>query len=599
MEFKEAVQKIKNEYNIVDYIKVNGVNLKQGNNGTWTGLCPFHNEKTPSFTVNEDFQNYKCFGCGASGDILSFAQHTHTIEFFEALKMLAAERGIELENNGSSDEPIHDINSIRKIVEEAHSFFRKNFVDLEDSHPAKKQVINRNLDINNPLYGYSLESPNALYKHLKGKGYLDKDIKDSNLVVFFEDNREPWDFFHGRLMITLKDYLGRPVSFTSRKIFEDDKMEGKYVNGKESPVFHKKSILFGADIAKKEARAKKVIYVVEGQFDQISMYEKGLKNVVATSGTAFTDQHANLLLRMVGNTGKVIFIMDGDSAGIEAAIKVFQNAKSLQSNSHAVLLEKGKDPCDYILEGGIAHLEKAIENSVPLHDFVVNSIMQKFGGYIASEDRYGFVSEVAKHAKSAEESFIVDSMLSKASILSAMTIDNVREIFSNIDETKTYERKEIKEEEKLNPKIKLDLNNEADLCMFSALALLVRLPDELIPKTPKQIHKKFREFMRELGAAYSRSFKNDLSWRFIAEDYTDSDFAKSLQNKTFLEDPKEDLKSSISQYVYLFDRANQIYTEQANRMKLSRAISSIVENSDPKKFAETLRLYEYNETGAK
>ena len=105
--------------------------------------------------------------------------------------------------------------------------------------------------------------------------------------------------------------------------------------------------------------------------------------------------------------------------------------------------------------------------------------------------------------------------------------------------------------------------------------------------------------MRELGVAYSRSNKKGKSWRFIAEDYTDSDFAKSLQNKPFLEDPKEDLKSSISQYVYLFDRANQIYTEQANRLKLSRAISSIVDNSDPKKFAETLRLYEYNKTGAK
>lgn len=590
MEFKEIIKKIKNEYNIVDYIRVNGVDLKSGSNGSWVGLCPFHNEKTPSFTVREDFQSYKCFGCGASGDILTFAQHTHTIEFIEAVKMLADEKGIEIDKQVSK-EALHDINAIRKVVADAQLFFRNKYESLDNTHPAKQEVIKRNLNKDNELYGYAPEGPNELYKYLKSKGHSDKNIKDSNLVVFFENNRQPWDFFHGRLMITLNDYLGRPVSFTSRKIYEDDKMPGKYVNGRESPVFHKKNVLFGADIAKKEAHAKKTVYVVEGQFDQISMFEKGLENVVATSGTAFTSQHANLLLRMVGDSGKIIFIMDGDSAGIEAAIKIFNTAKELHSNSHAVLLENGKDPCDYIIEGGVELLKQAIAGSVLLHDFVINAELQKVGGYVNSDNRYGFVLEIAKHAKSVENSFIVDNMLSKASILSAMSINNVREIYNNIKTNTPYVKKEI-DKDKLSPEINLDMNNEADICMYSALALLVRMPENLVEVTPKKIHKKFHQFMSELGKVYIKNKKENGKWRFIPEDYSDPDFAKFLQQKTFLEDPKNDTKSTVSQYKYLFNRANVLYEEQAERIKLARALSSIVDTTDAKKIADTLEMYD-------
>ena len=591
MEFKEIIQKIKNEYNIVDYIKLNGVDLKPGSNGNWVGLCPFHTEKTPSFTVSEDFQNYKCFGCGESGDILSFAQHTHTIEFVEAMKMLAEEKGIEITNKVSKEDA-HDINAIRQVISDAQKFFRANYEGLDNTHPAKQQVIKRQLDENNELYGYALEGPNELYKYLKSKGHSDKDIKDSNLVIFFEDGKDPWDFFHGRLMITLNDYLGRPVSFTARKIYEDDKMPGKYVNGRESPVFHKKGILFGADIAKKKAREEKTIYVVEGQFDQIAMFENGLKNVVATSGTAFTSQHANLLLRMVGDSGRIIFIMDGDEAGIEAAIKIFTIAKELHSNSHAVLLGNGKDPCDYIKEGGIDLLKKTIDNSVPLHDFVINATLKKAGGSITSDNRHGFVSEIAKYAKSAENSFIVDNMLSKASVLTAMSISNVREIYDNIKENKTYVKKEEIKQDKLNPKIKMNMNNEADVCMYSALALLVRMPEVLVELTPKQIHKKFHTFMRELGKIYSKTKRENRDWRFIPEDYSDPDFAKALQEKTFLYNPKDDVKSTSSQYVYLFNRANDLYAAESEKLKLARAFSSIVDSTDAKEIAKMLKMYE-------
>lgn len=591
---KDLIQKIKNEFDIVDYIKANGVNLDQSGNGKWKGLCPFHNEKTPSFTVSEDFQNYRCFGCGESGDIINFAEKTHTVERKEAIKMLAEEKGIEIGEN-LSKEPLHDINGIRQVVLDASKFFRENYEKLDISHPAKQEVLKRKLNVNSPLYGYSPEAPNGLYKHLKNKGHSDKNIKDSNLVIFFdESNRQPWDFFHGRLMITISDYLGRPISFTSRKIYEDDKMQGKYVNGKESPVFLKKAVLFGADEAKKEARMQKLVYAVEGQFDKISMSENGLVNTVATSGTAFTTEHANLLLRMVGDSGKIIFIMDGDSAGIEAAIKVFANAKSLHSTAYAVHLDGGKDPCDYILEGGIDSLKAKIDTAVPLYDFVIQAIIEKLGGGININNRQAFVTEVAKYAKMTDESYIVESMLNKASILSAISIDNIKEIYKKTDASKPQPQRKNTEQSAvppLKPMIKLNASSEADTCMFTALALLVRMPEELVEKTPKQIHKKFKPFMKELGQKYVYYKNKGEKWRFIAEDYEDSDFAKALQNKKFLEDPKEDIKSSIMQYEYLFERANQIYQKEYEEMTKAKALSSIVDSTDPEKIASALKLY--------
>ena len=588
MDFKNIIQQIKNEYDIAEYIKANGVDLEQINNGQWKGLCPFHNEKTPSFIVSESFQNYKCFGCGESGDILTFAQHIHTISFYEALKMLADDKNITIKNE-VSDKVIHNVNAIRKVVSDARDFFRYNYENLNDTHPAKQEVIKRGLDVNNELYGYSLETPNDLYKYLKAKGHQDKDIKDSNLVLFFDDNRPPWDFFHGRLMITLSDYLGRPISFTSRKIYEDDRMKGKYVNGKDSPVFHKKNMLFGADLAKQEARKQELIYVVEGQFDQIAMYEKGIKNVVATSGTAFTEEHANLLLRMVGDSGEIIFIMDGDEAGIKAAISIFKEAKSLHSNSKAVLLKNGKDPCDYLQEN-IELLINEINKAIPLHDFVIEHIIKNLGK-IEMSNRQKFISMVAKYAKYTDNPIIVNSMLNKASVLSAVSIDNIREIYNNIEIHKKEKVNKENKKEKLKPKIKIDLNNEADSCMFTSLALLARIPDELISLTPKTIHNKFKPFMKELGDKYIEAKKNNRPWRFIAEDYSDEDFAKALQNKMFLEEPLENIKNTKSQYKFLFNRANMIYKQEYEQLKKSRALSSIIDSTDPKQIAEALKLY--------
>lgn len=588
MNVKDAIQKIKLDYNIVDYIQSNGVELKPSGASTYKGLCPFHNEKTPSFSVSEDFQNYRCFGCGASGDIISFAQETHTTSFIDTVRMLAEEIGIKLSNN-EEEESKYDIRGIRAVLEDANYFYQEQYKRLPDNHPAKQEVLNRGLKVDSGLYGYSLETPNDLYKYLKQKGHSDENIRESQLVIF-NDGREPWDFFHGRLMITLADYLGRPVSFTSRKLYEDDRMVGKYVNGKDSPIFHKKSNLFGADRAKQSARKKKEIIVVEGQFDQISLSEHGVENVVATSGTAFTSDHANLLRRMAGADGRIVFVMDGDSAGVDAALSIFMSEPSIHAQSYAVHLENGADPCDYIQSGNLSKLKEMISEAQPIYDFVVDITHKKYG-VLNNRNRHEFASDIALYAKKTNDNFIRERMLGRTSILSAISIDSINEIYNKVEARKPQARIEQAKEVTLTPNIHIDSNNEADQLMISALALLVRMPEELIPLTPKNIHKKFRPFMAELGAIYSNLKKSGKSWRFIVEQYTDNDFALLLQSYEFIGNPKDDIEEAKEQYEFLFNKANDIYYEQFLQAKKAKAMSSIIDETDPKKIAEAMRLY--------
>lgn len=594
MNFKETIKLVKSQYNIVDYMRSSGLNLVDSGNNTWKALCPFHNEKTPSFSVSEDFQNYRCFGCQESGDIITYVEKLHTIGNGEALKMLADEKGINI--TYSSNENFKDLTAIKKVVEDAAFFYREEFKKLPDSHPAKLQVSSRGLNTSKEIYGYSTEKPNELYKFLKGKGHSDANIEESKLVIFYDEpNRQPWDFFHGRLMITLTDYLGKPVSFTARKIYEDDKMAGKYVNGKESPIFLKKNNLFGADTAKKEARAQKLVYVVEGQFDRESMYENGIQNVVAASGTAFTKEHANMLLRMVGETGKIVFIMDGDSAGIEASLKIFASAPVLHSNSHAILLKDGKDPCDFIVEFGVEEFKKKITNSKPIGDFVIEVVTMKLGGQINMNNRQEFVSEVAKYAKTSSSKQVIEQMLSRASIISAFSIDSIMDIFNKSSSKKAEPTRKPQEVPANNGANKISIpmnsNSEADMCMYNALALLIRMPYELEPRIPESYHKKFSPFIGELKSNLKKYREKNENWRFMVEEYSDSTFAKLLIDKVFFFDPYESKEETISQFSYLFSKANEIYSYEYEEFKKSQALSSIAEMTDPKKIAEALKYY--------
>lgn len=583
MNIKDAVAKIKQDYNIVDFFREHNVNLKNTGPSTYTGLCPFHSEKTPSFKVSEDFQNYKCFGCGESGDIFSFAQHVHALDFVGAVKYLAAELNIELEEQ--SDGPSVDMHSVYNAISEAQKFFNYQYRQLEPTHAAKREIAKRGLNVDSEIYGYSLDAPNDLYKYLSAKGYSDEIIKETELVLFNE-GRDPWDFFHGRLMITLSDYMGRPVSFTSRKLFDSDRMPGKYVNGRDSVVFNKKNNLFGIHLAKRSAAEKKEIIVVEGQFDQIALYEKGIHNVVATSGTAFTQEHANSLKRLVGNEGRIVFVFDGDSAGIKAAIGVHKNFTSIHTISYAVILDKGKDPGDYIQEGRLDDLVNKVNKSQLLSNFVVDRAFESTGSGKTLESRNKFVTTAVKLAGYADDSLVVTNILNRISILSAIPINTVKSHYETADKPYKYTPQKVEEK----PVVVQQKLSEADKCMIAAFSLLVRAPDDLMKLTPSDIPVKFLPFLKEFNEKVKSSKVKQEQWRFIAESYKNERLAKAIYNHEFLGDPRANAKLMVKQYQVLIKQALQLYKIEEKQQRKANSMTAMVDMTDTSDIAEAIEL---------
>lgn len=375
---KEAIAEVKEAYDIADYIENAGISLKQTGH-RFKGLCPFHSESTPSFTVDGGgggFQSYHCFGCGAHGDVLTFAQEHENLSFWEALTSLAEQRGIDLsglDKGGDADEPREDIASLREVIKETANYFWLLYKKLPEEHPAKVEISKRKLSTNNTFnyYGYAPEGKNKLYGHLKSKGFSDDVIEKTG--VCRKGDYGFFDFWQGRLMFIISDITGRPIGFSGRKLYETDKL-GKYVNSIDSPVFNKSVALFNVNNAKKPARERGEIYVGEGQFDVSAVNESGNTNVVASSGTAFTERQSAQLRRLVGEGGKIIFVFDGDSAGREAARKVFDTDPLIHNRAYVVSFEEGYDPDEYAQENGLEALGKYIasdEQRIPITEFVL------------------------------------------------------------------------------------------------------------------------------------------------------------------------------------------------------------------------------------
>jgi len=376
---KEVVAEIKATVDIVDYIQGSAVSLKPSSAGKFKGLCPFHGERTPSFSVDSNFQNYRCFGCGAGGDLISFVSNYENLSFMEALRKLAEEAGIEMELESSEER--FNYAAIRDCAKATANFFVRNFRKLPEDHRAKREITERGLSLDGMIYGYAPEGRRTLYDYLKGKGFSDEVILQTGVCSQFEGkNNKPFfsDFWHGRLMFIITDPTGKPVGFSGRKLFEEDK-RGKYVNSPEGPIFDKSSVLFHHSEAKVPAKETGELYVAEGQFDVAAIAESELPNVVASSGTAFTRKQLLICSRLVGETGKVIFAFDGDEAGRKAAYKIFSLAGDLQSQCYVATLPDGKDPCDYRLEHGAKKLKKRLqEKSVPLVEFVLAVIADRY-----------------------------------------------------------------------------------------------------------------------------------------------------------------------------------------------------------------------------
>lgn len=340
------VEEIKERLNIIDVIQEYVPLKNMGSNHK--GLCPFHNEKSPSFTASEHKQFFHCFGCGKGGDIFTFVQEFEGVEFPEALRMLAAKANVELKahNPKESNEKTRLLDCLALAAE----FFHAALLKSEEGKVARDYIAKRGLSdevVKQFKLGYSADSWDTLMNFLKKKGYSEKEIEKAGLIVPSTKGRAGfYDRFRGRLMFPIENAHGNVIGFTARTL-KADEAGAKYINTPQTAVYNKSQAIYGLSHSRKHIKNVNAIVIVEGNVDVITAHQFKFRNVIATSGTALTIEQVRLLKRYSPN---IILAFDADSAGIKAAWKGMKIAIQQGMNIKVMRLPEGKDPDDLIRE---------------------------------------------------------------------------------------------------------------------------------------------------------------------------------------------------------------------------------------------------------
>lgn len=332
------ILRVKEKADIVDIISSYIELLPAGK--SFKGKCPFHNEKSPSFFVSPERQNYYCFGCGAKGDVISFVEQYESLDFVGALKLLAERVGVEL-TGGSPSHNRDEISRLYGTMELATEVFEKS---LGKQSSVKEYALKRGLSekaLTHWRIGYAKDEWRNLHDILSKQGYSLNEMKEAGLIRDVEGKRVI-DLFRNRIMFPIRDITGRVIAFSGRTL-STEKNVPKYVNSPETHIFKKSSVLFGLFEAKQAIRQTGYVILVEGQMDVIMLHEKGLKNTVASSGTAFTIEQAHILKRI---SPKLVLLYDGDSAGKDASLRAAEIALGVGIETKIARLPQGSDPAD-------------------------------------------------------------------------------------------------------------------------------------------------------------------------------------------------------------------------------------------------------------
>lgn len=368
------VEEIKKRIDIVNFIG-NYLSLKKSGRN-FKALCPFHQEKTPSFIISPERQIWHCFGaCQEGGDVIKFLMKWENITFFEALKELADKLGIKLKKINFEDkvwqkkEKLFNIN--RLAAEFYHYLLVKHELGKKAIDYLKRRKINEKI-IDSFSLGYSPSSWNSLLKFLKKKGFEEEEIYEAGLLVRNEKGHY-YDRFRKRLIFPLKDHRENVLGFSGR-IF-DQEGEAKYINTPETPIYRKRETLFGLNLTKDAIKTKNKAIIVEGEFDMISCYQNGVENVVAVKGSAVTKEQLMILKRY---TNQIILSLDADLAGEETTKRAIIDAENLEFNIFVITLNFAKDPDEAMKKDPLA-FKKLIKKPTPIYDFIIDTTVKKHG----------------------------------------------------------------------------------------------------------------------------------------------------------------------------------------------------------------------------
>ena len=447
---EQTIEKVRSNSDIVEVIQ-GYVRIKQrGRN--FFGLCPFHNEKTPSFSINPDKQIFKCFGCGLGGGVINFIMEIEKLDFKESIIFLAEHSGVEIELDESYKGSNDLTQQLLKIHTQVSEIFTSNF-DTDEGKQIYQHLIERGLakeTIKTFNLGFSINKGKQVLQYLQTQKYTSDALLKSGLFV--DTKRGYIDRFKGRIIFPIHNPTGKTIAFSGR-VVNDGKI-AKYVNSPETPIYHKSNVLYGLHESKHHIRTSKAAIVVEGYFDYLQLFQSGIKNVVAISGTAFTDKHAQLLRRYTTN---IFLAYDGDKAGVAAAIKAGYILLKHGHNPRIINMPKDIDPDDWVLREGPNPFNKSLEKASNIIDFHMENAPYDMN---TESGKFNFIEESLNDISQIEDPVYRELQIKSLSGISQISEQSIYEKLNGIINSKTRYKPKQKIDYKTNFKASINLLQE-------------------------------------------------------------------------------------------------------------------------------------------
>ena len=389
------------DHSQIDAVVGDYVQLKSAGGGARKGLCPFHDEKSPSFTVTPAKGFFHCFGCGVGGDVIAFLMKIDHLSFTESIEKLADKLNYTLRYDGSGS-ATPGINRSRLVAANtaAAKFYQEELGKPGPAQVGREFLQKRGFDkasADKFEIGFAPDEWDALYKHLKANGFTDVELATAGLIK--DGTKGPIDRYRNRLIWPVKNLTGDIVGFGARKLASDEVDQGpKYLNTAETPIYKKSQLLYGIDLAKKEIAKKRQVVIVEGYTDVMAAHLAGITTAVATCGTAFGDDHIKVIRQLLMDDdafrGEVIFTFDGDAAGQKAALKAFEDDQKFVAQTFVAVEPSGMDPCELRIAHGDQAVRELIAKRVPLFQFAIRSEIAKYD-VATAEGRVSALNQVA------------------------------------------------------------------------------------------------------------------------------------------------------------------------------------------------------------
>lgn len=434
MILKEDIEKVRATADLYDIVSAT-VSLKPSGTGTYVGLCPFHDEKTPSFSVRPALGVWHCFGCGLGGDVFGYIEHQENVDFRDAVELLADKYHIELRYDQSSAKKEHTGSKRARLLEanEAAQEFFVSQLMTKDALAARKLLDGRNFsqaDCQRFGCGYAPQGWDNLVRYLAGKGFTQQEMLDAGLAR--QGQHGVYDYFRGRVTWPIRDSTGRTLGFGARKLYEDDSIGAKYINTPDTTLYRKNQVLYGIDVAKAAIVKKRQVVIVEGYTDVMAMHLAGVDTAIATCGTAFGAEHAKIVRRLIADdslgavqligplkvdgqqlSSRIVFTFDGDAAGQKAAIHAFGLDAAFSTQAFVAVADDNLDPCDLRIKRGNEAVRALIANAEPLYDFVIKTAIGRFDTTYAT-GQMGAVKAVAPLIAQIRDRSLLDLYSRKA-----------------------------------------------------------------------------------------------------------------------------------------------------------------------------------------